>query len=148
MTRTWISIPAKFSLEAGADFTCDNYQGAMLTVKDGHAMLWETDSASTKTLGEHMRHNYKAWTRQHCERCGIEGEELVLVTGVMMTRDWEAAVWKGSSSQRGGRLNAGVPLIFAGADYSRQSSIQHSPECNSGHKEASLIPGYVPKGRL
>ena len=69
----------------------------MLTVKDGHAMLWETNSASTKTLGEYMRRNHKAWTRQYCDRCGIESDELVLITGVMMTQDWEAAVWKGSS---------------------------------------------------
>jgi hypothetical protein len=66
-------------------------------VESGSAIFRYCEKITKQRLGDFMLKNYKEWMKD-VSFFGLESHDLVLVTGTVMTMNWEAATFKASST--------------------------------------------------
>jgi hypothetical protein len=72
---------------------CVKGEGAILNVQSGKATYTYCDTTSKMLLGEYMLKNHRRWLTELRGARYLEAEQLFLVTGTYMTRNWEAATF-------------------------------------------------------
>jgi hypothetical protein len=95
---------------------CAKGEGAILNVQSGDATSEYIDMTSKMALGEYMLANYKQWLSELRNAKYLSARDLFLVTGTVMTSNWEAATFQKSSMAVGGDVT--VDAVIAKGDIS------------------------------
>lgn len=138
------SVVTKLGLSAGYAFACENTRGAILNCARPHATARDLDDNSCEILRQYMQTKYDQWRQ---ENPGVPVEDIVLVTGTEMTRDWEAAVWSSRAREYGGDFGLSAGGILSGkASVSMSTTWRHGVEYSNGHNHPGVTSCSTPNG--
>lgn len=127
-------------------------ESAVLNVESGSALYSYYPKGARNLLGQYMKDNYKDWMKE--KACtGLKSDELVLVTGTTMTKNWEAATFKTASSSVGVKLTVDIPGVSKGSAkinwrrrthdlHGFQSGHNHIDDIGNGRASAPLDKSF------